>query len=190
MFLKKVDLKAIVRQQVEQREEEIRLHNEERARVQEKLQLEQEERDRHRIKIWDSFLRFCRPATVDDYLPWLEGYVRKHGADKLHYHDGPIESSFMPAMVSIGPQSVTIRGNPDAPRMADRAIMFVLASEPKSIPIAFGAAAFKVIVPSDIALPPLPTEGHSTFYFMSDFSTTDYHVTVFSDVARRILGKS
>jgi hypothetical protein len=162
-------------------------YNEERQRYAAEQAASAERHQAERIAIWDDFLRFCRPARVEDYLPWLEGYVRKNGHDKVRYLPVEIESTAVVMSGGIGPEGVTLAEDKDERLMADNAIMFVLISRPTSIPVAFGSNSFQVIVPSGLSLPTVPEVGHSEFYYMDDFTTNAHWVNIFRDVAARIL---
>lgn len=179
----KIDLRDLVHQLLEKEEAE-------------RLARAKDEQARHdaymesRIEIWDAFLQFCRPATVDDYLAWLKLYIQKYGTEKVRYLSGNLEEPVTRLQGGFGPGIAPLGEDVMTKIEADSAKLYVLTATPQRIPVAHGALSFRVIVPSTILLPRAScseASGHNEFYFMDDGSTNAPWVNIYDDVAQKIM---
>lgn len=97
-----------------------------------------------------------RPATAEDYSKWVEGFMEKGGKPE-YYCNTPI---------------------------TDATDIFLVAKKDFTVPKLYGAQAVNLIIPKDINIDAESGElGHSTLYFMKDFSITgkSKSVKIYSD---------
>jgi hypothetical protein len=155
-----------------------------------------EERERQRLqaleeqaRVWEEFLRDCRPANPADYAAWLKGFMAKDpDSPRLRYmptflEDKPVTTSF-----SIGAEGVTNHPDPSGGVEIPSAKMWVLNNlDHTHVPIAHGPASFNVIIPAGASLTQEMIErqnvGHNDFYFMDGHTTNSHWVNIYADVA-------
>lgn len=115
-----------------------------------------------------------RPATAEDYSKWVEGYM-KQGVEPNYYCNTPLNES---------------------------TDIFLVAKQNFKVPKLYGAQAVNIIVPEGIEIGlDEGNLGHSTLYFMEDFSIKDaqnYYdtddkgsnksVTIYSDTHSNSMG--
>lgn len=132
---------------------------------------------------WNVFLRFCRPATMQEYLVWLEGFAQIHGSNCFTYDKEPVEPSVELTLESFARWDTHkdwFAHNPAA--------LYVLESNPVEIP---DKLWMRAIVPVSLELPASMTEGlHMTeLYFMDGFRLNTDKAVIFSDVAAMLMAR-
>jgi hypothetical protein len=132
-----------------------------------KRQLEHEKEFERVKQIMNRDLSDCVPATRDDYVPWLQGYIMG-GGQISHCYDydfpyGHIEG--------------------------DRIAMWLLAKRNFSLPTLYGAYSKHIIVKSGVNVTIPNSMGHSTLYFMDGFRLLGHFVPCYADVAAILEGE-
>ncbi len=133
-----------------------------------------QEHQQVRHRAWEQVLRFCRPATVDDYVTWLIGHIDLGNEPGVRYYDFDMH---------------TRSADDFAQSTVSSYRLFIAVEQPLSFPPAIGADSYHVIVPADLEGPgDGQDDGHNTFFLMRDFKAINTlgFVNVYRDVAVRL----